>query len=291
VARTFGEIPGQPEGTSYADRRSATPVHKPLEHGISGGGKEGSDSIVVSGGYEDDEDYGDLIVYTGFGGRDRATGAQIADQKLEAQNLALALTSTDGLPVRVVRGYRGDPAFSPTGGYRYDGLFAVTSFWHERGRSGFLVWRYELRKLRSDGSLAPVPTAARPPGPAPRTKTTTERIVRITEVGRRVKALHRHRCQVCGESVATPAGPYAEASHVRPLGRPHNGPDTEANVLCLCPNDHVRFDTGAIMVAADLRVVDAATGSVLGRLRTVAGHSIDPAHLEYHRERFGTATT
>ncbi|MGN6430905.1 MAG: YDG/SRA domain-containing protein [Gaiellaceae bacterium] len=27
------------------------------------------DSIVISGGYEDDEDYGDLIVYTGAGGR------------------------------------------------------------------------------------------------------------------------------------------------------------------------------------------------------------------------------
>jgi hypothetical protein len=24
------------------------------------------------------------------------------------------------------------------------------------------------------------------------------------------------------------------------VGRPHNGPDTADNVLCLCPNDHVR---------------------------------------------------
>ena len=121
--------------------RSATPVHNSIEDGISGGGKEGGDSIVVSGGYEDDEDYGDLIVCTGFGGRDRATGAQIADQKLEAQNLALALSSADGLPVQFVRGYRGDPAFSPASGYPYDRLIAVTSLWPERGRSGVLDWR------------------------------------------------------------------------------------------------------------------------------------------------------
>jgi integrase len=38
--------------------------------GISGGEREGADSIVVSGGYEDDEDYGDVIVYTGAGGND-----------------------------------------------------------------------------------------------------------------------------------------------------------------------------------------------------------------------------
>lgn len=108
-----------------------------------------------------------------------------------------------------------------------------------------MVCRYELRKLRGDGSLAPAPPAPRPGGPAPRATTTTERIVRITEVARRVKAMYGNTCQVCGEAVMIPAGPYVEASHIRPLGRPHDGPDTEANVLSLCPND-VRFDTGSI---------------------------------------------
>jgi hypothetical protein len=37
-------------------------------------------SIVLSGGYVDDLDEGDLIVYTGEGGRDPGTGRQIADQ-------------------------------------------------------------------------------------------------------------------------------------------------------------------------------------------------------------------
>jgi len=66
VARLFGEIQGNPPGTTYVDRRALADagVHRPLEHGISGAQKEGADSIVVSGGYEDDEDYGSLIVYT-----------------------------------------------------------------------------------------------------------------------------------------------------------------------------------------------------------------------------------
>jgi hypothetical protein len=33
-----------------------------------------------------------------------------------------------------------------------------------------------------------------------------------------------------------------EAAHIRPLGAPHNGPDTWDNTLCLCPNHHVPFD-------------------------------------------------
>lgn len=41
-----------------------------MQAGISGSGEEGADSVVVSGGYEDDEDYGDVIVYTGHGGND-----------------------------------------------------------------------------------------------------------------------------------------------------------------------------------------------------------------------------
>jgi len=47
-------------------------------------------SIVLSGGYVDDEDMGDVIIYTGEGGRDSNTGRQIADQQLALGNRALA---------------------------------------------------------------------------------------------------------------------------------------------------------------------------------------------------------
>src|SRR5207247_612670 len=75
---------------------SESGVHRPRMAGISGAGQEGADSIVISGGYEDDEDFGDVVVYTGHGGNDPASGRQIADQKLERGNLALWKSRLDG---------------------------------------------------------------------------------------------------------------------------------------------------------------------------------------------------
>lgn len=79
AARIFGEIAGIPEGTIFESRLelSRAGVHRPTQAGISGTGKEGADSIVLSGGYEDDQDEGNLIVYTGHGGRDPETSQQI----------------------------------------------------------------------------------------------------------------------------------------------------------------------------------------------------------------------
>ncbi|MGO9353608.1 MAG: YDG/SRA domain-containing protein [Mycobacterium sp.] len=57
--------------------------------------------------YVDDQNYGDVIIYTGQGGRDPNTGRQIADQQLTRGNLGLARSHLDGLPVRVIRGYEG----------------------------------------------------------------------------------------------------------------------------------------------------------------------------------------
>jgi hypothetical protein len=47
--------------------------------------------------------------------------------------------------------------------------------------------------------------------------------------------LYDFTCQICGTRLATPAGAYAEICHIKPLGRPHNGPDVPENILCLCP--------------------------------------------------------
>jgi hypothetical protein len=54
-----------------------------------------------------------------------------------------------------------------------------------------------------------------------------------------VKEGHDFRCQICGVRIDTPAGPRADAAHIRPLGQPHLGPDDASNVLCLCPNDRM----------------------------------------------------
>jgi len=291
-SRHFGAVRGVEVGHHFPDRKAASKagVHRPTQPGISGSATEGCDSICVSGGYVDDLDRGDVLVYTGQGGRDPNTGKQVADQSWgDAKNAALVVSELEGLPIRVLRGSKGDPAHSPATGYRYDGLYRVSRHWAERGRHGYMVCRYELRRISAD----PVPVDAlsgsgEQPGaevgtPAPRVTTTIQRIARSTAVGNYVKRLHRHTCQVCGEVIGTPGGPYAEGAHIRPLGFPHNGPDVVENVLCLCPNDHVRFDTGAIWLDDDLVVVDAATGQRTTSLRKVKGHSLRPDCVEYHR--------
>ena len=135
----FGHIPRYPVGSRFESHAelSEAGVHRHRQAGISGSASEGADSIVLSGGYEDDLDNGDEIVYTGHGGRDQETNKQIADQNFSRWNRALAYSSLNGLrfgslgvpvttrrilpaPGTVTTGYtwwtttgtrRGDPAF------------------------------------------------------------------------------------------------------------------------------------------------------------------------------------
>ena len=67
--RIFGHVPGYPEGSHFEDRAelNESRVHVPTQAGISGSQTEGAESIVLSGGYEDDADHGDMLIYTGHG--------------------------------------------------------------------------------------------------------------------------------------------------------------------------------------------------------------------------------
>jgi putative restriction endonuclease len=148
------------------------------------------------------------------------------------------------------------------------------------------VWRYRLLRA-TVGAEGVVDAPPPPPGSPPRVQTTVQRVVRSTPVAQAVKRLHENCCQICGEIVRLRDGlSYSEAAHIRPLGLPDEGPDVAGNVLCLCPNDHVRFDRGAIYVDETGVVIDAEAGEALGPLRLHGDHLIDPAQLEYHRERW-----
>jgi putative restriction endonuclease len=303
--RIFGDIPGISVGTTFTNRHVLhdAGIHRPLQAGISGSGAAGADSIVVSGGYEDDVDLGTVIVYTGQGGNDPTTGKQIADQQLTRGNLALARSCLEGLPIRVIRGAGGEPSYAPSAadGYRYDGLFYIEDYWHELGKSGYRIWRFRLvqePQERTSPSRDPQSTDQPPSyrpmagtpslvdtGPAKRTETRVQRLVRNTTAAMQVKALYQHTCQICSMRLETPAGFYAEGAHIRPLGRPHDGPDVLENLRCLCPNDHVRFDTGALVIDEDLSVVDLL-GNRIGRLRVAPGHCIRQEFLAYHRTHY-----
>lgn len=286
--RVFGHISDVAVGSCYAGFKglNASGLHKPTQAGISGSEKDGADSIVVSGGYEDDLDLGYEIVYTGHGGRDNS-GKHIADQELKRGNLALVVNEMEGLPVRVIWGADPRNAFAPASGYRYDGLYRVDSHWHETGKAGFRVWRYRLLKLEEEASLPAIPNVPenKPLGAGNvtpvRKAMTVQRVVRDTKQAKALKRHYEHTCQVCGTCITKATGPYAEAAHIRPLGQPHNGPDTYDKIICLCPNHHVMFDLGVIAVADNLTLI-----GITGTLAVREGHRIDFGHLAYHREHY-----
>lgn len=60
----FGEIDGIPEDHWFEGRREmmSSSFHRNWAMGIDGNGAEGASAIVLSGGYEDDEDHGDEII-------------------------------------------------------------------------------------------------------------------------------------------------------------------------------------------------------------------------------------
>jgi len=161
---------------------------------------------------------------------------------------------------------------SPEAGYRYDGLYTVEDYWRERGRSGFLLWRFRLLRLPDVGELYMNEENSD-------RQLSVVRSIRETETGRQLKELYHYCCQMCGVRLLTPVGPYAEAVHIRPLAAPHNGPDAPENLLCLCPNHHVLFKFGSITIADDLTLLGNE-----GRLTVDFRHHLNKAHLRYHRE-------
>lgn len=85
------------------------------------------------------------------------------------------------------------------------------------------------------------------PPESTRIETTIYRILRDTALSREVKIAQQFKCQLCAKTIQLTDGSfYAEAHHVKPLGRPFNGPDTKDNILCVCPTCHVLLDYKAI---------------------------------------------
>lgn len=105
-----------------------------------------------------------------------------------------------------------------------------------------------------------------------RIASTVYRILRDTELAKRLKEKYGFRCQVCGHSIELPDGTrYAEAHHIRPLGMPHCGPDCIENLIVLCPNHHAMCDYGAMKLKLDdLHVMD--------------GHKIGSKYIAYHND-------
>ena len=255
-------------------------VHAPLVGGISGG-QDGADSIVVSGGYEDDLDRGDEIIYTGQGGNDhqhRQAGRRSGMDSRQCRPRAQAV-SRDSRSEWF--GVNTAEAFSPRRrGYRYDGgLLRPGSLAGDREK-----WFPDL-PLQAGSGRTPNP---RPWGPWERGKAT----LACASPAVNYPADHQKTLpwQPGSRNYTTTPARYV-AFALRPqevhtqrvltsaaLGSPHNGPDAEGNLLCLCPNHHVLFDNGALLIKDDLTFEGHP-----GALQTVPGHHVGKDQLAYHR--------
>lgn len=292
-------------------------LHRTNQKGISWladeDGSEVGDAIVLHGGYEDDEDHWAWVRYTGASpdkDKDEATGKLLRSQSWSYQdNAALKRSYERKYPIRVIRGFEGDSRYSLPDDYRYDGLYEITAIRTAISRSPapdgakIEICQFDLERLpgplqepisaeghivemieeldefdeQQEGEKFP---EARP--------TLVQRLVRDTAAVRRIKQLYEGECQLCGLRMERPDGrPYSEGAHIKPLGNPHNGPDVEPNILCLCPNCHVRLDIGAVVVADDWSIIVRAGmfgASVLPKLKTKGWHKVHPDYIRDHRE-------
>jgi hypothetical protein len=152
--------------------------------------------------------------------------------------------------------------------------------WKTDGTRARLIER--IAKL-PDGTVVERTGSPPPPPPPPaaadievppteRVPTTVHRIIRDTELARRVKLLHQYKCQICGYSIRLNNGSnYAEAHHIQPLGKPHDGPDCIENIVCVCPNHHAELDYGLFDLSRSM-------------FSTAGGHQIGQQYLDYHNQ-------
>jgi hypothetical protein len=147
------------------------------------------------------------------------------------------------------------------------GIWRLTSDGIKKAES--LVHKYTALALVTETPQAKDFNA---PSETSRIATTIYRVLRDTQLARRVKMLHNYECQICGETIKLSSGEkYAEAHHIKPLGTPHNGPDIAENIICVCPNHHVKLDYGVMKLE-------------LSEIKVTSQHSIGTEYIDYHNQ-------
>ncbi|KAF3328240.1 histone-lysine N-methyltransferase, H3 lysine-9 specific SUVH4-like protein [Carex littledalei] len=160
-----GAVPGVEVGDEYRYRAefSVLGLHQPLRGGIGStlwNGIRIATSIVASGGYSDDIESENVLIYTGAGGK--PTGkpghTEPEDQKLKGGNLALKNSIKTKTPVRVIHGQNIGNSRKET--YTYDGLYEVETYWPDnvthivKGVPNTVVeFRFRLKRLEGQPEL------------------------------------------------------------------------------------------------------------------------------------------
>ncbi len=119
-----------------------------------------------------------------------------------------------------------------------------------------------------------------------RIKTEIFRVLRDTQLTRKIKILYQHKCQVCGVTIVLADNKkYSEAHHVIPLGGEHKGSDEASNIIVLCPNHHTEFDYGAVAInpsSRSIEHVDANNPYIGKRMIFLGNHFLSKESLDYH---------
>lgn len=155
IKKRIGAVPGVEVGDIFFFRMELCLVglHHPIMAGIGYMGlavnleeESVAVSVVSSGGYEDNVEDGDVLIYSGQGGNINRKDKEVTDQKLERGNLALEKSLRRGNEVRVIRGVKD--LSTPTGKiYVYDGLYKIQESWTEKGKSGCNVFKYKFIRV------------------------------------------------------------------------------------------------------------------------------------------------
>lgn len=177
--RPIGEVPGVAVGDVFRYRieMAVIGLHRavqagiavvPLEYSPYGHTVASSVVIGVSDPYQDDNDMGDTVVYSGQGGLCGRT-KESQDQKLQRGNLAMSNSYHLKLPVRLIRGHKEQKSMTGIM-YSYDGLYQIVDMNYVVGVNGKKVYKFTMHRLPGQAPILsgyPAPLGSQPPAREP----------------------------------------------------------------------------------------------------------------------------
>jgi len=105
-----------------------------------------------------------------------------------------------------------------------------------------------------------------------------------------LKLHYDNKCMFCGIKLQVAEGRYySEAAHIKPLGKPHDGPDKIGNMLVLCPNHHLQFDWGILRMVKSgtgFKVLSSSKGDPLNGRMVTSKHTLDEVCIDWHNDWF-----
>ncbi|XP_020975992.1 histone-lysine N-methyltransferase, H3 lysine-9 specific SUVH6-like isoform X1 [Arachis ipaensis] len=146
--RILGSVPGVEVGDEFQYRVELAMVglHQRIQSDIDyvmHNGKTLAMSVITLGGYEDELDDSNVLIYTSLVGNN--TDKEVEDQKLEQCNRALRNSIDEKNPVRVIRATESMHGKGKK--YVYDGQYVVENCWQDDGPHGSPVLRYRLQRI------------------------------------------------------------------------------------------------------------------------------------------------